>query len=208
MRKRNRLVCGVGINDADYTTSQRLMIGGKWKTTWKCPFHARWMNMLQRCYSEEYQERNPTYKGCTVCNEWLRFSNFKRWMETQDWEDRSLDKDFLVEGNKVYSFIVTRGAVRGQYPLGVCYRKRYHKMTSEHIKPYQSKVNNQTGKPVYLGAYSTSEEAHQQYLEEKLKYCKEYLQEFKEEPLIIKGLVRIKDKIQYHIENNLELTSF
>ncbi len=58
--------------------------------------------MLMRCYSEKYQAKAPTYAGCTVCDEWLMFSNFKGWMQTQNWLGLHLDKDILIRGNKIY----------------------------------------------------------------------------------------------------------
>lgn len=218
---KGRLVYGLGINDADYPTKKYEMINGKWKIVWRCPYHLKWEGLLYRCYSKKFQEKRPTYKGCSVCEEWLTFSNFKKWMEQQEWEGRALDKDFLVEGNKIYSpatcvfipsklnnFIITNGRSRGQYPLGVCYRKKPKDMVNEYRKPYRSKINNLTGVLVHLGYHSTPEEAHQRYLQEKLKQCEEYLIEFNQEDSIIKGLTRIKDKIQCHIDNNLELISF
>lgn len=81
-------------------------------------------------------------------------------------------------------------------------------MINERTKPYMSQVNNQTGKKVYLGYYSTPMEAHQVYLNVKLEQCVDYIEEFKEDPLIVKGLIRIQSKIEYHIKNSLELTSF
>lgn len=125
--KKTKKVCGVGINDADYATQGRDKITGK---RWWCPYYSRWHSMIKRCYSEKYQEKNPTYKGCAVCEEWLYFSNFKRWVEEQDWKGKHLDKDFLVEGNKVYgpdtcvfmdgslnTFTTLRAALRGDYPF-------------------------------------------------------------------------------------------
>lgn len=220
--KEKKLVCGVGINDADYIVKRYEMMEGKRKIVWRCPYYERWCSMLKRCYSEKCQERQPTYKGCSVCEEWLTFSNFKRWMETQKWDNRALDKDFLLEGNKIYSpstcvflpiklnsFIIIREKSRGLCPLGVYYKKKKGEgMKSEYIKPYISGVRDQKGGKVRLGHYSTPEEAHQAYLKAKLGYCIEYLQEFKDEPLILKGLTRIKNKLKYHIENGLELTSF
>lgn len=60
--------------------------------------------MLTRCYRKEYKEEFTTYQGCTVTEEWLLFSNFRAWMETQEWEGKQLDKDLLGGGvGKNYS---------------------------------------------------------------------------------------------------------
>ena len=108
MVKKKKLVCGVGINNADYVVTVYETIGyenGKQKrrVVWRCPFYSRWNDMLARCYTTSYKQRFPTYEGCYVCKEWLIFSNFKAWMEKQDWEGKELDKDLLVSRNKVYS---------------------------------------------------------------------------------------------------------
>ena len=71
-----------------------------------------WSSMLQRCYSDKFHERNPTYKDCTVCDRWLVFANFIEDLPLIEgyelWRDNpntgvSLDKDSKVKGNKVYS---------------------------------------------------------------------------------------------------------
>jgi hypothetical protein len=93
-----RPVYGVGINDADYITIYKSN-----GSTLTCPFYRRWKNMLSRCYDKKYLERNKTYKDCSVCKEWLTFSNFKAWMIKQDWRGNHLDKDITSQGNKVYS---------------------------------------------------------------------------------------------------------
>lgn len=92
-----RTVCGVGLNDADYVVKP--LVNG---VRVPCPYYTRWRCMIERCYSIQVHKRQPTYSDCIVCEEWLTFSNFKAWMETQDWEGNQLDKDLLVEGNKVY----------------------------------------------------------------------------------------------------------
>ena len=65
-----------------------------------------WYSMLQRCYKECYINK-PTYKDCTVCDEWLCFENFEKWYNENyyevDDEIMNLDKDILVKGNKIYS---------------------------------------------------------------------------------------------------------
>jgi len=52
--------------------------------------------MLTRCYYQKRLDIRPSYEECIVCEEWLTFSNFKKWTEQQDWEDKQLDKDFFV----------------------------------------------------------------------------------------------------------------
>lgn len=93
-----RLICGRGINDSNC----RITRTKQGKTIWRCPYYVVWSSMLFRCYSAYELNRKPTYKDCHVCKEWLLFSNFKAWMEAQDWEGRQLDKDILGDG-KLYS---------------------------------------------------------------------------------------------------------
>lgn len=98
---RRNLIYGVSVNDADYRLRKEILIeykNGKQKygIIWVCPFLKCWQQMLQRCYSDKYKKQQPSYVGCSVCEEWLTFSNFKRWMEQQDYEGKALDKDLLV----------------------------------------------------------------------------------------------------------------
>ena len=70
--------------------------------------YKKWRAMIVRCYSEKYIfAEHPTYKDCTVCNQWHNFQNFAEWFENNYYEIpgeiMDLDKDILVEGNKVYS---------------------------------------------------------------------------------------------------------
>ena len=142
-RLKNNLVYGVGINDANYTVSikeEAPKVNGKQnrKLIWICPFYNRWKNMIARCYSKT---KHTTYKDVTCCEEWLTFSNFKSWMETQDWRGKVLDKDFLSsKNNKVYSpetcvfidpalnsFILDSAKSRGKYLQGVDFHKHTQK---------------------------------------------------------------------------------
>ena len=108
--KKRKLICGVGVNDADYVVQVKEVTEGRYKSgakkakvVWRCPYYTKWVSMLRRCYSAKYHASRPTYKGCTVCDEWLTFSNFRGWMITQEWEGKELDKDLLGRGSKVYS---------------------------------------------------------------------------------------------------------
>lgn len=66
-----------------------------------------WKSMLERCYCPKYLAVTPTYKDCTVCDEWHNYQNFAKWFydnyPEDDQEDYHLDKDSIVKGNKLYS---------------------------------------------------------------------------------------------------------
>ena len=68
-----KLVYGVGINDADYVVRRMktIKVNGKrkQKLVWECPYYRVWKAMLQRCYSIKTQDKNPSYKGCSVSEE-------------------------------------------------------------------------------------------------------------------------------------------
>lgn len=131
--------------------------------------------MLRRAYDLKYKKMFPTYNEVTVCNEWLLFSNFKSWMEKQDWKDNCLDKDLLVYGNKVYSpttccfipsrvnaFLTERQNYRGEYPIGVYLDKTKNLYTAVCGDPF-------TAKKIRLGRFKSPEEAHQAWLNKKLE---------------------------------------
>ena len=160
--KRSKKVHGVGINDSDYNVAIRR--GGK--VVWRCPYYNTWAGMLQRCCSDKLKSRHPTYNNCSVCEEWLTFSNFKAWMEQQDWEGKQLDKDLLKVGNKVYcpewcifvervvnSFVTDRVNARGDCMLGVFQRKTTNKFVAQCCNPF-------TGKQEHLGVFTDELEAH------------------------------------------------
>ena len=188
------LIYGVGKQD----TNIKITNNGK-----MCPFYQTWKNMLQRCYYNNYINKN-NYVGCFVCEDWLFFSNFKSWMEQQDWEGRQLDKDLLFEDNKMYSpitccflpkeinmFIITRNKNRGLYPLGVYYNKRDKRYYSKHGKDY-------------LGCYTSSKQAHIAWQKYKLTKVYLYLEKYKEDIKIVKGLSRIGIKLNKDLEQNNE----
>lgn len=144
---RHRIVYGVGKNDADYSVVRK--IGGK--RVW-CPFYKTWLHMMERAYSTNFKAKRLTYKDVSVCEEWLTFSNFKAWMEQQDWEGKELDKDILVVGNKVYSpdaccfvtrvvnmFVVESKASRGIWPIGVYFHKLSQKFMARCNNPFTKK---------------------------------------------------------------------
>ena len=161
MLKKKKLVYGVGVNDADYAVYTRCD-----RKKVACPFYVKWHGMLERCYSAKSQLKQPTYIGCSVCDEWLLFSNFKRWMEAQNWRGKELDKDLIFKGNKVYSpetcafvdkklnqFTNDRLSAIGDWPTGVSFNKRKEKLESRC-------QNHLTKKNEYLGNFNCPQAAH------------------------------------------------
>ena len=173
-----KLVYGVGVNDLPYRTQVWEWVtenGGKRirKLVFLCKYYSSWKNMLQRCYSEKFLESNPSYSGTSVCSEWLYASAFKRWMEQQDLDGKSLDKDIISPGSKLYSpdtcafvlpatntFVIASDASRGEYPIGVCLLKRTGRYKAQCQNPFTEKTE-------HLGYFSTPEEAHEAWRKRK-----------------------------------------
>lgn len=202
-----KLAYGVGNNDADYVVEKRETIGcvgGKrrQKLVWVCPCYRAWRDMLTRCYSAKYQERQPTYKGCSVSEEWLTFSNFRAWMLTQEWEGKQLDKDLLFQGNKVYSedtcvfvsqtvnsFTNDYKAKRGKWLIGVCWHKSVEKFIASCSNPFTKKREN-------LGYFVCEQEAHEVWLKRKLELAHK-LAAIQTDERVAKALVDRYSKPQY-----------
>lgn len=164
--KNKRLVYGVGVND---------MTGAKKTNAWR-----KWMSMLSRCYGPH--RTLPTYIGCSVCDEWHIFSNFKKWFDDNYIEGYHLDKDIIQRGNKTYSpttccfvpaeintLILNRQNDRGNLPLGVAKSSQSH--------TYHTTVNIK-GKNVYLGSYPTIELAFKAYKNAKEMHIRKTAAEY------------------------------
>ena len=161
---------GAGVNDADYVTAPT--VNG---ATLCDPAYYAWADMLKRGYSEQYQEKNPTYSDVTVCKEWHSFIAFRAWWLDNYREGWQLDKDLLSPGNREYgpdtcvyipqwlnTFTTDSGALRGEFPIGVYLPRKTGK--------YMAQCNNPiTGKQRYLGSFTTQEEAHEAWLNYKLR---------------------------------------
>lgn len=197
VRKR-KLVCGVGINDVKHVpcTNEDQLSSGVVSSIGsnKCIFYRLWAHMLARCYSDKVQKLHPTYIGCSVCEEWLTFSNFKAWVISQDWEGKQMDKDILFPGNKVYCpeacvfvnartnvFILEGRGKNSAWPIGVSFYKRYGRFMSQ----CSSVV---TGKDTFLGYFDTPEEAHQAWLTFKLEQAKILASE-QDDPRVAEALI-------------------
>lgn len=171
-KNRRTLVCGVGINDADYVPSPTVGGGGL-----RCPAYHRWTLMIERCYSRHYVERNPTYLDVTVCDEWKRFMGFRAWWAANQVDGWDIDKDILVPGNKTYSpdacifvprlincFIADNAADRGPWPIGVSYEMDRGKFRSYCCNPL-------TGRCEKIGRHDDPLSANHAYVDRKLEHA-------------------------------------
>lgn len=96
MRKRNKIY-GVGLNDYKGCVN----VGKKIIKSYNV-----WRSMISRCYNEkDYRYKWYGLKGVKVCDEWLYFSNFKKWFDENYIEGYCLDKDVKQKDipNKIYS---------------------------------------------------------------------------------------------------------
>lgn len=138
-----------------------------------------WHAMIQRCYDDKFQERNPAYKGCTVSSDWLNFQIFAKWYTSQEYSNKGyqIDKDILKHGNKIYSkdncclvpkeinsLFTGIDSYSDKYPKGVC----YHKATKKYI----AALGNGKAKK-YIGVFKTVDDALQAYSAAKKQRIKE-----------------------------------
>nr|DAJ41339.1 MAG TPA: hypothetical protein [Caudoviricetes sp.] len=174
-------VYGVGyLGEGKYKSKENGKITRVYKT---------WQHMLERCYDEKYQKRQPTYKDCTVCEEWHNFQNFAEWYYNNyykiEGQQMNLDKDILIKGNKVYSpetcifvsqtinkLFIKRDGKRGDSVIGTS-------PVNGKYKVYCRLINPKTGKSKqeYLGYYDTQEKAfeiYKYYKEKNIKQVADY----------------------------------
>lgn len=164
-----------GITDVDFSTNI---------TDEVRKLHGVWCSLLERCNGERTKEKRPTYKECSICEEWKYFSNFLSWTKDKSngfQQGYNLDKDILVKGNKVYSpetccfvpqeinkLIIKCDKSRSDYPLGVSLLPSGKFLAKCTIKC----------KGVNLGTYDTPEEAFFAYKQTKEKYIQEVATEY------------------------------
>lgn len=163
---KRRLVLGVGINDAEYMIEIR--IDGKRLV---CPAYRAWKHILRRCYCKKFLSENQTYIGVSVCDEWLVFSNFKRWYDENYVEGWQIDKDILTS-SRVYgpesciyvprwlnNLTEDHRSARGDLKIGVCRGFNGVGFIAQCSNPFKSSA--------YIGTYNTEEEAYQAWLSKK-----------------------------------------
>lgn len=181
------------INDLPRGSTTHLVNG---KRTQK-PFYYAWRNMLARC-SSKFKVGNETYKCCNVCDEWLKLSAFKKWFDRNHVEGWNLDKDLLIEGNKLYSpetcrfiphslntLFVARDKLRGKHPKGVYY--------DNDLRKFRALLTVER-KTTHVGCYETAEDAEIAYLKAKKNYALSLIPKYKSEGVCHELLAAIERK--------------
>lgn len=205
-----KLVYGYGVNDSLTPVIKQEKIDGKWKVVWRCKIYKMWHSLLERIYSKKFKSKNQSYDNCTIDVQWHTFSKFKKWVETKDWENKDLDKDLKIMGNKHYSestclfiphnlnmFLTKSDRSRGDNPIGVSFRSNVNT-----DKPYESYISfNQ--KKINLGIYKTKEEAHQMWQKEKIKQYNVFINQISDQE-IVNCLIKNRDIIQFELDNGIE----
>ena len=176
-KKKNKVLYGVGINDYGGFIKNKGFVMKSYST---------WREMIRRCYgSFKENSHNIVYteKGCSVCDEWLYFSNFKKWFDNPDngyIDGYHLDKDILLKGNNIYSpdtccfvpqevnkLFTKHDKARGDNPIGV------NKLDNGYVAYINIK-----SKRKYLGYFNDKQKAFEVYKKEKENYIKEIAQEY------------------------------
>lgn len=159
------------------------VLGDSTKTTSE---YVHWSSMLTRSYYDGYHKRFPTYVGCSVDEQWHNFQEFAEWCQWQPGHNMGyvLDKDVLVQGNKVYgpetcvfvppelnSIIVTQVKPGKGTPAGISFQTSYQKYI------VSCAIN---GKNKNLGRYKCATEAFAVYKEFKECLVKERAEKYKD----------------------------
>lgn len=173
-----KLVKGVGYNSGGLHSIKE---DGKASRSYRL-----WLCILQRCYSDEYQNRNPTYIGCTVCEEWLDFQVFAEWCKGNKYHlsGYDLDKDLLVKGNKIYSpetcvfvpqhintLLNSCASSRGKHPRGIY----FNKPRGKYLARFSAESKSQ-----HLGYFACPNEAYRAYVAAKEIYVKEVANKYRD----------------------------
>jgi hypothetical protein len=154
-----KLVHGVGVNDLMHSMP-----------TQKLRSYRIWANMLKRCYGKDFQNEHQTYKGCSVYEPWLKFSEFKAWYGANYIDGYELDKDLLVCRNKQYgpttccfiphwlnAMIIDTDNMSKTY--GITKAKKSYAVTISKF-----------GKRIFLRTYTTVQQAKEAYLSDKKRH--------------------------------------
>ena len=189
-----KLIYGVGVNDGKYPAK----VKGK-----NVKVYEIWYDLLLRCYCPKFQEKQATYKGCFISENFKNYGYFHDWCLTQIGFGQAgfhLDKDLIQKGNKLYSedtclflprelnnLLTTRKELRGSLPVGV----------SANGNGFQAECCTGKNSPKYIGRFGTPELAHNAYKQVKEAFIKRQAEKWKNfiDPRAYEALMRYEVSI-------------
>ena len=151
--------------------------------------YTQYRAMVVRCYSKP---KRQDYTGNSLTPNWLSYQQWLSWAREQQgflnleknnriW---SMDKDILKPGNKHYcpeycvfipntlnQFFKLQETSRSDYLLGVS--------PQTNKNSFKVRINDGSGKHIYLGTYGTQEEAHEAYLMGKTRLGEQLAYKYK-----------------------------
>lgn len=169
------VVCGKGFIGEEYSKNNE-----EWIKNTKS--YKVWHGMIIRCYASS----KTNYSDCSVCDEWLNYSNFKKWFDLNYYEIPNcimqLDKDIKKIGNRVYS---SDGCIFVPNNINSLFVTRYkHKYENIPIgviprgnKYITYRMSN--NKRIFLGTFNTIEEAEDGYINGVINNLREILAKYK-----------------------------
>ncbi len=186
-----RKVYGVGVNNLTATINGKAM-----------PWYRAWHNMLERCYCEKLHVKQPSYIGCSVCDEWLDSAFFKAWYESNYIDGYALDKDIIKRGNKVYCPEYCSYVPRDINNLITFNQNTQTKTKTGVVRCNDSFIARMkvSGKNKHIGSYSTEGEAYRAYVNAKAKHIRDVTQDSFDNGKITEdvalGLIRIAQDLR------------
>lgn len=175
--KKKGLIRGVAFNDT-YESKQ--------SPAYKC-----WLDLIRRCFPKTEHERrvSRSYKGCKVCEEWLRFSNFLVWYNENAKSGYCLDKDLFSDSNeKCYSpktccFIPKELNNALQVEHLRMQKKETKRFFNKSKGVFEAKLSIK-GKTFVIGVFKTEQEAICAYIQKKEEYIRQLAKEYRSRGLI------------------------
>ncbi|EGT3596298.1 hypothetical protein [Serratia marcescens] len=203
MEQENKeLVAGIGTNDLANNIEKQQEIGLTPELQRKC--YQAWKNRL---------EAESIEKRATVSTEWLTYSNFASWWIDTHVEGWSIDKDWIVAGNKQYhpdkccwvpqkiNTLMNDRSTNG-LPKGVSIQQQKYK--DAVYKYYQARCSV-VGVQKYKN-FKTAIDAHRAWQLWKIQEINNVLREFafdqRLDGRVIQRLIEVRDCIQTDYNNN------
>lgn len=156
------------------------------------------MGIIHRC--KDKRASMVAYNGCSVCEGWMEYENFKKWFLENYIDGYELDKDIIKRGNRVYcpeycSFVpkeinlLIKNRRRGSGAPGTVVRREGGKYIARMY----------AGRSIWLGSFETEIDAFMAYKKAKESYvrdlAKTYFNKNKIERRVYDALMNYKVEI-------------